>query len=104
MSIISPASADPSPPRTSRWRRIDWIAYLIIAAAVSLPVAVILIRQQRFVPPADQWRAALDEKGKLRPVADVVRVTRQLKLVTVAVESNVRATMTDSLWRGTASA
>lgn len=49
-------------------------------------------------------REQLDEQGRLRPLAEVIELTRSLKLITVEVTSTVPATAAYSNWRGTVQA
>lgn len=44
--------------------------------------------------------ANLDAEGKLRPLAEVVQLTKSMKLVTVVVDSKVRAETGVDTWRG----
>ncbi len=77
-------------------RRIDWIALLIIAVGVAMPVIILPLTvwsptpQQATPPPP--------------PTAAVLRVTRELKLLTVSIDSTVTTTKIDESWRGNASA
>jgi hypothetical protein len=103
-----PDAAAPSPPpvavkRRRRWK-IDLIALLIILAAVAIPITVIIIGQRRSVMPAEAWASDIDEHGRIRPLAEVARVTREAKIITLSVDATVRATIRDDRWRGNASA
>ena len=107
LSSPLPESVAPSPPPTvkgRRWWRIDLIALLIMAAAVATPLAVILTGQRKAVAPGEAWATDIDEHGKIRPLAEVARVTREAKIITMSVHATVRATMRDDRWRGNASA
>lgn len=82
----------------SRLGRIDWLSLLIVAIALAMPLAVfrfsrpnLAARQtaQQLLPP---------------PTAQVLSATRELKLLTVSIDSTVTTTKTDDSWRGTASA
>ena len=46
-------------------------------------------------------REQLDEAGRLRPLAEVIELTRSLKLITVEVASTVPSAAAFSNWRGT---
>jgi len=79
-------------------RRIDWIALLIVAIAVAMPFVV-----ARLTIPAPAPAKTVKEPPPL-PTAQVLSATRELKLLTVSIESTVTTTKTDDSWRGTASA
>jgi hypothetical protein len=98
-NTVSPTSAN-----TPKRRRFDWLAYLLIAAIIAIPLVVIVLRQQRMVVPVEAWVSDVDEQGRVRPLAEVMTVAREMKLITMSVSSTVRATVTDARWRGTASA
>ena len=82
----------PKPPR--RWRAIVW-GYLAILAAVAITVIGVVTYQSRKVVPANQWGSYLDENEQIRPLTEVVELTRQLKLITVKINARVPATVTD---------
>jgi hypothetical protein len=79
-------------------RRIDWIALLIIAVAVAMPV--IVLRLAVSTPTSQQTIP----QPPPPPTAVVLRVTRELKLLTVSIDSTVTTTKIDESWRGNASA
>src|SRR5438874_370414 len=80
-----------------RRRRLDWIALLMVAIALLIPTLVMELakpdptkKQIPQSPPPD--------------IVQVLRAARELKLLTVAIESTVTSTKGDESWRGTASA
>src|SRR5947199_8410034 len=79
-------------------RRIDWIALLIVAIALLIPVLVVRLGQPTPAPIQNTLQSPPP------PTAQVLRATRELKLLTIAIESTVTTTKTDDSWRGTASA
>ena len=79
-------------------RRIDWIALLIVAISLLIPVLVVHLA----VPTPAPTKPA--QQSPPPPTAQVLRATRELKLLTVTIESTVSTTKTDDSWRGTASA
>jgi hypothetical protein len=79
-------------------RRFDWIALLIVLIALAMPALVL-----RFAIPTPARTQALPQSSP-PPTAPVLSATRQLKLLTVSIESTVTTTKTDDSWRGTASA
>lgn len=99
----SPESPTVQPPPRRRWRG-DLVAYALLGLLVFGTVIGVVVRQRRAVVPVEAWKTELDEKGKLRPVAEVAQMTRAMKLVTAEVKTNVSATITDERWRGTATA
>jgi hypothetical protein len=82
----------PQPPR--RWRAIVW-GNLIVIAIVGVTVYAVMAYQSRKVVPANQWGSYLDENEKIRPLTEVIELTRQLKLITVKINARVPATVTD---------
>jgi hypothetical protein len=100
--LTSPENLPPTPaprPAVGRW------AALLFGTAIFAGLAYELKTQQReVVSTTGQAAAQFDEQGKLRPVAAVLETTRALKLVTVTVESQVTAKVSDERWRGKASA
>ncbi|HEY3964900.1 MAG TPA: DUF4230 domain-containing protein [Planctomycetaceae bacterium] len=98
MSDNQPSLPEPKSPFS------PWPA-LVLGAAIFAGLAYVLKTQQgEVVSTGGQAAAQLDEQGKLRPIAAVLETTRALKLVTVTVESRVKAKMSDERWRGRASA
>ena len=95
--VISPA------PARSR-RGVHLLVYCALALLVAGPVAWIVHRQRAQVAPISAIDAELDRNGRIRPVAHVLQLVRELKLITASAESTVETTVTDSRWRGTASA
>ena len=80
-----------------RLRKIDWLAFLIAAIALAMPLVVFHLSKQP--PPAQKL-----QQPPPPPTAQVLSATRELKLLTVAIESTVTTTKTDESWRGNASA
>jgi hypothetical protein len=78
-------------------RKIDWIALLIVAIALAMPALVF-----RLIKPSPAPTPAIQQPAP--PTAAVLSATRQLKLLTVSIDSIVTTTQTDESWRGDASA
>src|SRR4051812_42583672 len=90
--------------RTSRrWRGAS---FYLLAIAVMLSPLVYLWVSSHNQPPVSQAQtpAPPSSTAAIRTVAEVVGLTRQLKLSTVAVETIVRSEARDPRWNGTASA
>lgn len=85
--------------RKRRW--IDWtLAGLLAAAALAIPASVMWIgAQDRLSAPVAPARVETAP-----PIAEVARLAREMKLITVTVDSTVKATRRDQRWRGTAAA
>src|SRR3954468_1057145 len=83
-----------------RLRKIDWIALLIVAIALAMPLVVFRLSKQS--APAQEAQKA--QQSPQPPTAQVLSATRELKLLTVSIESSVTTTKTDESWRGNASA
>jgi hypothetical protein len=79
-------------------RRIDWIALLIVAIAVAMPFVV-----ARLTIPTPAAVKTINETPP-PPTAQVLSATRELKILTVSIDSTVTTTKIDESWRGTASA
>lgn len=79
-------------------RRLDWIALLIVAIAVAMPL---LVARLAMPTPAPTTNVATTPPPATAPI---LAATRELKLLTVALESTVTTTKTDDSWRGNASA
>ncbi len=96
----SPQTAsEPKPPRgPERWLPAAVGAVLFIAIA-----AILYVQQDRSLSDS-LLGSQLDGTGALRPLSEVIEVTRALKLVTVVVDSRVRAEMSAESWRGNVSA
>jgi len=85
---------------TKRRRWIDWaLAGLLVAAAVAIPASLLWIGRE--VPRLAEGPVRVEVAP---PVAEVARLAREMKLITVSVDSTVRATRRDERWRGTAAA
>jgi hypothetical protein len=81
-----------------RPRRFDWIALLIVAIALAMPL---LVYRLAIPTPAAPQASPLPPAP---PTAQVLRATRELKLLTISIDSTVTATRLDDSWRGTAKA
>jgi hypothetical protein len=77
---------------------------LVLGGAVFAGLALVMHNQQGDLLSTATIAEQFDESGKLRPLAEVIETTRELKLVTVTVDSRVRTKVADERWRGTASA
>lgn len=73
-----------------------------LAAVVFGGVENVLKRQEAAV--RNEIVDGQEYRGEVRPLADIVSLTRALNLVTVEVKSSVRVEQSDSNWRGTAKA
>lgn len=75
-------------------------AFLTAAGAVALFLALAL--QQRIMEETVRRRVLVDEGAGAapRPMADVSRAIRAMKLVTVEIETTVTTTVQDESWRG----
>ena len=80
-----------------RLRRIDWTALLILAIALAMPALV-----YRLALPTPAPTKTLQQPPP--PTAQVLSATRELKLLTVSIQSTVTTTKRDDSWHGTASA
>ena len=80
-----------------RLRKIDWLALLILAIALAMPMVVFRLAKEKSASQKSQ-------QSSPPPTAQVLSVTRELKLLTVSIESTVTTTKTDESWRGDASA
>jgi len=92
---------DPTPQPRSLWPAV---ASLAAGGALFAALAVLLHSQQSELLSTTSVASQLDDRGKLRPLAEVIETTRALKLVTVTIDSRVRTHVRDEQWRGTASA
>jgi hypothetical protein len=79
-------------------RRIDWLGLLILIIALLMPALVGWLAIPTPTPPQTI------QQPPAPPPAQVLRATRELKLLTISIESTVTATKLDDSWRGTASA
>ena len=101
-TVVSPApEAKPTRPRR---RGVHFLACCALALLVAGPVGFVLYRQHAQVAPFSDIESELDRNGRIRPVAQVLQLVRELKLITASAESTVETTVTDARWRGTASA
>jgi hypothetical protein len=78
-------------------RRIDWPALLILAIALAMPALVYRLATLTPAPTATAQQLP-------PPTAPVLSATRELKLLTVSIQSTITTKKTDESWRGTASA
>jgi hypothetical protein len=81
-------------------RQFDLLAVLILLIGISMPV-VIWYLATRPAAPAPTIAAP---PANPPPTAQLISATRELKLVTMTIESRIRVNKTDERWRGTASA
>ena len=79
-------------------RQFDLVGALILLIALSMPVVVAYLAARPGSPSAATAPPAT------QPTAQLITATRELKLITMTVESRVRSTKIDESWRGTASA
>lgn len=76
--------------------------FSIMTAAGAVLLFVALALQQRIMEDAVRRRVSVDEgvSGAPRPMAEVARAIRAMKLVTVEIETSVTTTVQDESWRG----
>ncbi|HEV8604247.1 MAG TPA: DUF4230 domain-containing protein [Tepidisphaeraceae bacterium] len=79
-------------------RRIDWLGLLILIIALLMPALVGWLVIPTPTPPQ------ATQQPPTPPPAQVLRATRELKLLTISIDSKVTSTKIDERWRGTASA
>jgi hypothetical protein len=91
---LEPVSPPLTVKRPRRWRALAW-GYAVIVAIIAISVFAVMSYQSRRVVPASQWANDLDENGHIRPLTEVLELTRQLKLITVKINARVPATVTD---------
>lgn len=94
---------EPAPLAAPRSGRSGLGAFLL-GGALFGGLALLLHTQQEEILSTSHMAVQLDGEGKLRPLADVVETTRALKLVTLTIDTRVRAKVRDERWRGSASA
>ncbi|MCA9041307.1 MAG: hypothetical protein KDA65_13220, partial [Planctomycetaceae bacterium] len=75
-----------------------------LAVVLFAGLANLLRSQQEDTLSQTMITSHLDEKGQLRPLAEVIEITRSLKLITVVVDSTVQAKTSVDTWRGDVSA
>lgn len=111
MSEFSGPSMAPNEP--AHWRH--WLHCAAVAVRSNLPIeilamglfcalAFLLRTQQSQIASMAGIGAQVDATGQLRPLADVIEITRALKLVTVVVPARVKAEMRNEQWRGNVAA
>jgi hypothetical protein len=100
--MTEPTIAMPRAPAPRRGLHL--LVYCALFVLVATPVALILQRQHTQVAPFTDIESELDRNGRIRPVAQVLQLVRELKLITASARSSVETTVTDARWRGTASA
>jgi hypothetical protein len=91
-------------PRAPARRGLHLLVYCALFVLVAAPVAFVVHRQHAQVAPFTDIESELDRNGRIRPVAQVLQLVRELKLITASARSTVETTVTDARWRGTASA
>src|SRR5437773_4730181 len=84
--------------RGPSWR--SFAALTGIGAVVFLALAAYMRTMERGVLSRARVDEQLTPAGKARPLADVTRAIRQMKLVTVEVDSKVVAQTGGESWRG----
>lgn len=89
---------------TTAGKRGRWFLPLLVVAAVLLFAAI--YSHQRSMEATVVRRVLVSDAvaGPPRPLADVAKAVRSMKLVTVEVETEVEAIVTDVSWRGDISA
>jgi len=80
-----------------RRRRIDWITLLIVAIAIAMPIVILHLTDPTPAPQPGSQPAAPH-------TAQVLRIARELNLITASIDSTVTTTKIDESWRGNASA
>jgi len=95
-------SIDPAATPRRRWRDRAFIA--LVLAVLASPAIFLFDRDDERAAPTAVATASSGNSAATKPAIDVLAVTRQLKLVTVRIDSIVRTTSTDPRWNGTASA
>jgi len=93
--------ADVAAPRR-RWRDRAFVA--LVLAVLASPALLLLNWTDERSAPVTVATPSSGNSATTKPAIDVIAVTRQLKLVTVRIDSIVRTTSTDPRWNGTASA
>lgn len=92
--------------RTPRWRAA-WSSRawtLACAAAVFALTAWLLCSMEARATDGRAIRDQLDERGHLRPIAEVAAAVRAMKLVTVEIDTSATARRAHESWRGDVSA
>lgn len=90
------ASASPiKKPRGVRW-------FGVVTGVGALGMFLALVQQQRAMEAVVRRRVLVDEAvaAPPRPLAEVAKAVRAMKLVTVEIETAVTATVGDESWRG----
>lgn len=80
------------------------LAMVILAAGVFFAVAATMRVLEREAIRATLVHDQLTPSGQIRPTAEVAEAVRQMKLVTVEINSRVTATIANESWRGDVSA
>ncbi|MFM9995145.1 MAG: hypothetical protein ACKVU4_05025 [Phycisphaerales bacterium] len=84
------------------WRSRAWT--LACAAAVFALTAALLRSMEARATDGRAIRDHLDERGQLRPIAEVAAAVRAMKLVTVEIDTSATASRSHESWRGGVSA
>src|SRR5688500_7653234 len=79
--------------------RLDWVGTLILLFALAMPALVYFL-----ISAAPTAPIAIEAATPPPRTAEILRATRELKLITMRIDSRVKTTKTDERWRGTASA
>jgi len=80
-------------------RQFDLLAALILVIGISMPLLIGYLATRPASAPI-----AATSPAKAPPTAQLIAATRELKLITMTIDSRVRVNKTDERWRGTASA
>ncbi len=80
--------------------RLDWSGVLILLVALAMPAIVYFLIAGSPTAPIAVGHPAPPPP----PTAEVLKATRELKLITMRIDSRVKATNIDEKWRGTAKA
>ena len=93
---------DPSPKSRHSW--LATILPLLAAVGFCVWLGYGVYDGTRSVVPGRFVDSQLDEQGHLRPLSEVVRLTRAMRLVTVTVDTTVTSKAENRNWRGSARA
>jgi hypothetical protein len=90
----------PHPAHARRGGAAYLLVLFILAGAVFAGLAVYLRGLQREAVTGAAIRDQLTSGGAPRPLADITRTLREMKLVTVEIDSKVLSESDDQSWRG----
>jgi hypothetical protein len=95
--------ATPPPPKVrARWTLRLFTVFLGLAVALGL--GAYLHQLETGLVSQARAQAMLDANNPPRPVADVTRAVRAMKLVTVEIDTKVKVERSNTSWRGDVSA